>query len=278
MIKSVCLVHPQSVDLLKKSAFRTKNADCYRIACGTTRPKTKWIDFYESADFSPSYASWNSCLFETSVILTCWEHADDLFGNNDVAFIHSDVELNKTPGETWKRINSWLREDPDRSVGLTAPLTAVGFWDGWVIPSDYPMTIEQDPFYKHSFGNKINVWDYIKKYEYDLWEYGMDVKPKMIYSHQFACTRKTFDYLGNELYNVVQKLRLGDVGLWTPHMFERIIALLLAKHGGEPILSTAFWHHASSAAAGPGDHNLYGPRAFKYYKICTRANAGSFAL
>jgi hypothetical protein len=205
--------------------------------------------------------------------LTVWEHADQLIGDNDVAIIHSDVEMHFKPGETWKKIDGWLRENPKRSVGLTVPSTAIGLWDGWTIPEEYPVTVDQDPFMRHGFDNKIHVWDFIKKYDYDLWQYAMDEKPGMIYSHQFACTRETFDQLGNKLYDIAHKLRLGDIGFWTPHMFERIIALFLAKYGGEPVLSTAFWHYASSGVAGPGELSLYGPRALKFYKVCTRANA-----
>jgi len=271
VLQAIMLVHPQSADLLKKSAFRTKQANCYRIACGTTKPKN--VDFYESNDFFPTYAPWNSSLFETSVILTVWEHADALIGDNDVAIIHSDIEMHFNPGETWKKIDGWLRENPKRSVGLTAPSSAIGFWDGWEIPEEYPVTPDQDPFMRHCFDNKIHVWDFIKQYDRDLWDFAMDEKPDMIYSHQFACTRATFDQLGNKLYDIAHRLRLGDIGFWTPHMFERIIALFLAKYGGEPVLSTAFWHHASSAVAGPGELSLYGPRALKFYQVCTRANA-----
>ena len=85
------LLHPQSEDILSKRAFNTKLAECVHISCGMT--KVKSADLSEANDFFPTYASWNSGLFETSVILTVWEHADEIIGNNNVAIIHSDIEL-----------------------------------------------------------------------------------------------------------------------------------------------------------------------------------------
>jgi len=270
LIKAIILAHPQSADLLAETAFDTEYVDYHRIACGTA--KVDGVDFYESSDFFPTYASWNSALFETSVILTVWEHADQLIGDNNVAIVHSDVTLHFKPAETWKCISDWLDEKPKRSVGLTVPISWTEFLNDWTIPHDYPIRPVNDPFMKHSFDNKIRVWDFIKMYDLDIYEWAMDNQPRMIYSHQFACTRDTFDKLGNYLYNIASRLRLRDIGFWTPHMFERLIALFLAKYGGDPVLSTALWHHASSAAAGPGELNLYGPRALKFYQTCTRAN------
>src|SRR4051812_25431073 len=85
-----------------------------------------------------------------------------------------------------------------------------------------------------------------------------------------ACSRKTFDELGSRLYAVAHRLRLQDAGFWTPHMFERFIALYLAKIGGPPVLSTCFWHYSSSGAFGPGELSLYGPRPRRYYRLATR--------
>jgi len=271
LITSIVLSHPQSINLLRDSVFRSKLVEKYRIACGTTKPKG--ADLFESSDFFPTYASWNSCLFETSVILTVWEHADQLIGDNDVAIMHTDIEPHFKPTDIWKKISKWIKENNKRSIGLIAPANAIGLWDDWTIPDDYPVTVDQDPFMRHQFDNDVHVWDFIKDYSLDLWHYAMDVKPSMIYSHQFACSRLTFDHLGNELYKIASRLRLGDIGFWTPHMFERLISLILTKYGGDPILSTAFWHHASSAVAGPGELSLYGPRPLKYYKVSTRANS-----
>lgn len=273
MIKAVVLCHPASKDLLTKSVFRSKRVDCIRIACGTS--KVKVADYSESNDFFPTYASWNSALFETSVILTIWEHADQLIGDNHVMIIHSDIKPNHKPFRIWDKVGKWLKEEPDRSVGLTVPSSYIGMFDGWTIPDEFPITVWHDPMYLHAFDNNIYVWEFIKEYDYDIYEWAMDVTPRMIYSHQFACTRETFDYLGNKLYNVASRLRLRDIGFWTPHMFERLIGLYLAKRFEEPIVSTAFWHYASSGTFGPGEQSLYGPRALRFYRTHTRANLTS---
>ena len=113
------LCHPASKDLISKSAFDFENVDCVRISCGTS--KVEGVDYSESNDFFPTYAPWNSTLFETSVILTVWEHADQLIGDNNVAIIHSDIKPNYKPSEIWSNIEKWIEEDPSRSVGLTVP-------------------------------------------------------------------------------------------------------------------------------------------------------------
>lgn len=272
MIQAICLCHPQSLDLLPRSAFRSKYAKCARISCGTT--KVKDVDYSESNDFFPTYASWNSALFETSVILTAWEHADQLIGQNDVAIIHSDITLHFKAAETWKRISRWLKENNKRSVGLTAPSSSIGVWDDWTIPADVPYVPKFDPMALHSFECDIHIWNYIKEYDHDIYTWAMDTQPRLIYSHQFACTRKTFDYLGGKLFSVAQRLKLRDIGLWTPHMFERLIALYLAFYGGEPVLSTCFWHVSSSGAFGPGELSLYGPRPRRFLRLRTRFNSG----
>jgi hypothetical protein len=270
MIKAVMLMHPQSADLLSKRAFNTKLAECIRVSCGTS--KIKSADLSEAGDFFPTYASWNSALFETSVILTVWEHADELIGDNHVAIIHSDIELHFKASETWRKIHKVLDSDPTSSLALTVPVTFQGVWDDWLVPDDSPLIPKYDPYKIHCFDNGIFVWDLIKEYDPDIHEWAFDTQPQMIYSHQFACSRETFTYLGNKLYNVASRLRFRDVGFWTPHMFERLIALYLARYG-PPVLTTAFWHYQSSGVFGPGDHSLYGPRPLRFYHTVTRANS-----
>jgi hypothetical protein len=232
----------------------------------------KNVDYSESNDFFPTYAPWNSCLFETSVILTVWEHADQLVGDNNVAILHTDIKINRKSGETWRTINKSLQAG--KSVGLAAPAAYFGVWKDWHIPDSAPCTPKYDPFYRHYFDNKIHVWDFIKCYDREIHDWAMDTQPRLIYSHQFACTRETFDYLGERLYGIAHRMRLQDIGFWTPHMFERLIALYLAKRG--PIeLTTAFWHYASSGIAGPGKQSLYGPRPLMYYKIRNRISERS---
>ncbi len=267
MITAGVLVHPQSADLIKRTAFNTKHCRGFRIACGTTRPDD--IDYSEAGHFHPSYACWNASLFESSVILTCWEHADQLFGDDHVAIIHTDIEPHFKPAVIWKNVHEALDEKPMSSVALTMPVAYMGQYEDWEIPMDVPIVAKNDPMLLHAFGNNIHVWEYIKKYDRDIYDFAMDENPRMIYSHQFACTRETFDYLGNCMFKVAHRLRLQDCGLWTPHIFERLVALYLAKRG-EPIITAAFWHHASSGTFGPGEYNLYGPRAFKFYKVVSR--------
>jgi hypothetical protein len=269
-IKAIMLLHPQSADLLSKQAFRTKYAECLRISCGTT--KVEGADLSEAGDFFPTYASWNSALFETSVILTIWEHADHLIGGDHVAIIHSDIRPHFRVGETWRRIHKSLDKNPSSSLALTIPVTHEGLWDDWLVPNDRLLIPNNDPYKIHCFDNNILVWDIIKRYDADIHDWAFDTQPQMIYSHQFACSRETFDYLGNKLYDVASRLRLRDIGFWTPHVFERLIALYLA-HRGKPILTTAFLHYQSSGVYGPGDHSLYGPRPLRFYHTVTRANS-----
>lgn len=269
MIKAIVLCHPQSKDLISKRAFNSPLVKPIRIACGTTRPKR--VDLYESNDFFPTYAAWNSMLFETSVILTVWEHAQELIGDDHVAIMHTDVNIHYKASETWERLHSSLQSEPDRPIGLTVSRMYQGMWNEWLVPDNAPFTPNRDPMRVHAFDNQLYVWDFIKKYDNDIYDWAMETNPRLIYSHQFACTRKIFDVLGNKLYAIASKLKLVDAGFWTPHMFERLIALYLAKFD-TPILTTAFWHHSSSAAFGPGELSLYGSRAMKYYRVCTRWN------
>ncbi len=269
MIKVVMLCHPSSKDLVSKKAFRSKHVDLIKISCGTT--KVKGVHLSESNDFFPTYASLNSGLFETSVILTVWEHADQLIGDNDVAILHTDITANFKASYIWNNINRALRKNENSPIGMTISSSYANTFDKWLIPDTFPMSFKNDPMKKHAFDNNIFVWDFIKKYDYDIYQWAMDTSPRMIYSHQFACTRKVFDTLGHNLHATVSKLRLKDVGFWTPHMFERLIGLYLARIG-DPILTTAFLHYSSSGTFGPGEQTLYGPRPLKFYKTYTRAD------
>jgi len=268
MIKTFMLMHPQSAILAGKSAFRSKYVSLKKISCGTT--KVKGSDLSEAADFHPTYASLNSCLFETSVILTLWEHAEELLGDDHIAILHSDVSIKGKSGETWRRLNKSLDENPDRPIALTIPNTFDALWKDWIVPDNHMLRPKYDPYNIHCFDNGIFVCELIKKYDSDLYEWAFDTQPEMIYAHQFACTKKAFNSLGANLYKIVESLRLRDVGFWTPHMFERMIALYLARQG-EPMLTTAFLHYQSSGVYGPGDHSLYGPRPLKYYHTIGKA-------
>ena len=264
MINAIVLCHPQSKNLLSKKSFKSDFVSPIKIACGTT--KVKDSDYSESADFFPTYASYNSCLFETSVILTVWEHADELIGDNHVAIMHTDIEPHLSPSETWSQLHTCC--DGDGPIGLTVPAAFKGLYES-VILDEHGFYAKNDPMLIHAYDNNIHVWDYIKKYDLDAYEYAMDANPAMIYSHQFICSRQTFDALGARLIRIVNRLRLSDIGFWTPHMFERLIAIYLAKIA-KPMITSAFWHYSSSGVFGPGSLSLYGPRGFKYYRTCSR--------
>jgi hypothetical protein len=203
--------------------------------------------------------------------LTVWEHAAELIGNDDVAFLHSDILPHFKAGETWKNISKSLQSNPTSTLSLTVPATYEHLWDDWLVPTDNTFIPKYDPYFIHCFDNGIMVWDLIRSYDPDLYDWAHDAQPEMIYAHQFACSRQTFDYLGQKLYDITNRMKLRDIGFWTPHVFERLISLYLARYG-RPILTTAFWHYQSSRVLGPGEESLYGPRPFRYYHIATRAN------
>lgn len=266
---AIQLCHPSSRETVDRSAFPPQLVKLLRISCGTTRVAD--VDLSESADFFPTYASWNSALFETSVILTICEHADQLIGDQDVAIVHTDIEPHWDPAEIWLRVQHSLKHHPNRPIGLTVPAAFSGLpaFQDWLIPQNFPVDVRSDPMKLHCFDHGINVWDFIEKYDFDTYTWAMDTNPRMIYSHQFACSRQVLDRLGEKLHAVSNRLRLRDIGLWTPHMFERLISLYLVRYNTEPLLTTAFWHHSSSGTFGGGEQTLYGPRGLKYYKIMT---------
>lgn len=255
------LAHPQSPMLVSSEDFAGVHHTV--ISCGTTKTTA---DYSEANDFFPTYASWNSSLFETSVILTIWEHSEQLVGQGSVAIMHSDIEAHFSPSEIWQRVQAAIAERPKRAVGLVAPSQYTAFWSDWEIPEEANFRPKHDPMSRHAFDAGVFVWDYIKKYDADIYDWAVTTQPLMLYSHQFACSADVFEALGCYLKRIASRLTLGDVGFWTPHMFERLIALFLAKHGGDPLLTTAFWHHSASGSYGPGEQTLYGPRPRRWYK------------
>ena len=271
MIKAIVLMHPQSTDYLSDiNIFKSKKVTPIRISCGVT--KSDMADLSESSDFFPTYASWNSALFESSMILTVWEHADNLIGDNNVVFIHTDIKPHFKNHVIWNKIDRYLTQNPDSSLGLTAPVACRGLWNSWEIPNASFLNPVNDPYYLHCFDNNVFVWDIIKKYDSVLYDWAFDTKPQMIYSHQFGCSRSTLDYLGLKLFEISRKMKLEDLGFWTPHVYERLIALYLA-YKGPPLLTTAFWHYQSSGVQGPGHHALYGPRPVRYYNVKRKYDA-----
>lgn len=263
-MKLFTLLHPQSRDYLDE-IFDPR---IIRISCGlNNNPKA---DYQEANDFYPTYASLNSVLFETSVILTIWEHVNELVDSEDIiGFIHTDVRLNKNLDEIEANIKDLVKQDI--SVGLTMPVgyktTITEFW----VPDGTSFRMLSDPYMNNAFDAGIFVWDFIKKYDRNLFEWGMETNPTMIYSHQFACSQNIFNELGYRLTKLVRNLNLSDIGLWVPHVFERYIALTLANLSKEIKLSTALWHSSSSGHSGPGELSLYGPRPRKFYRLTSRS-------
>lgn len=93
----------------------------------------------------------------------------------------------------------------------------------------------------------------------------------MIYSHQFCVDFDTFENLGHQLYKIIMPMRLEQCGLWTAHVFERIIAIRLAMMN-KPILTSMFSHLSSSGPKGIGSLTLYGPRSYKYFRMFSKAS------
>lgn len=205
-------------------------------------------------------------LFESSVILTIWRHIDDLADGNHVAVMHTDVLPNYKATEAWKTVNSIINESPYTPVGLSVPVN-----NGKMIYDGGLFTPANDPMQGHLFDGKYYVWDLLKAADEKAFAWANKHQPQLIYTHQFACSINVFKELGNRLFPVVADLRLREVGLWTPHVFERLIAIYLAmiaaEHNVKHVLTNVLDHKSSSAPTGPGQHKLYGVRPFRYFKV-----------
>ena len=265
MTKVFILAHPQSADYIDDGFFSIDGVEPIKISCGTTKVSSAM--FSEANDFFPTYASWNSALFETSVILTIWEHANDLIGDDNVAILHTDIIKNREAEFTWNSLHDLVSDST--SVGLVAGHNYSSVLNDFVVPEHIRFSPENDPMFLHAFDAGVYIWDFIKKYDPDIYDFAFSTNPRLIYSHQFMCTRKVFDELGFKLMRIARQMVFADVSLWMPHVFERLIALYLAKLSN-PILTTAFWHSSSSGIHGPGDHNLYGPRGRRFFNIKPR--------
>jgi hypothetical protein len=261
MIDVIVLQHPQSPDALKGQIDGIENVAVHKIACGTSKIAT--ADYSESGDFNPNFASLNSCLFESSVILTAWEHLDELIKSDVVAVLHTDVQRNYVDEQMW---NDIVQMTKTHSVGLTMPPDHSLNFKNRLLADTSKLRYKQDPYHVHSFDFGVDVWGIVKTVDKELYEWANRENPLMIYSHQFACSKRTFNKLGINLYKALSRINLADVGLWVPHVFERLIALNLAKLGHVKI-TDCFRHFGSSGIKGHGELKLYGPREFKYFKL-----------
>lgn len=261
-VSAVVLCHPQSAWQLSGNEFTNDLVDSYFIGCGTS--KSPHATLSEANDFFPNCASWNTALFESSVIMTVWEHLDNLIKTDYICILHSDIIMNKDPEYTWKTLIEYSNNSA--AVGVTASIGLKQIVHEFDL--NYNYTPNNDPMMVHAFDHNIHIWEYIRKLDSEIYDWAMDVQPILIYTHQFLCPIWMYEKLGNKLYNIASRLELRDVGFWTPHVFERLIALYLAFYSdNKQRLTTAFWHAASSGNLGPGEFTLYGPRCLRYYKI-----------
>jgi hypothetical protein len=261
MVDVILLHHPQSPDLLGNQIENDEDVTVHRIACGTS--KVVAGAYSESGDFNPNFASLNSCLFESSVILTAWEHIDELAKSDVVAILHTDVDKNYAGVDLWRKIAAFTKT---HNVGLTMSPDHLFKFKDHVLVDNARLRFKNDPYRVHSFDHGIDVWGIVQKVDKELYEWASNENPVMIYSHQFACSKRVFKKLGVNLYKALSRINLADVGLWIPHIFERLIALNLAKLGYVKI-TDYFRHYGSSGIKGQADLKLYGPREYKFFRL-----------
>jgi hypothetical protein len=267
MRPSICLLyHPQSSVDIPSEFAACPDWRVWRVACGMARHEQ--ADYSEANDFHPNYASRNSAIFETSVILTMWEHADAVFGDDPVCFLHTDVVPRYTLGDTIAKLRQFALDG--QTVGLTVYTDAARLWAETTLPDDHHLRARNDSMIRSPFSAGINVWELLKRHAPDDYQWAMDENPQMVYGHQFMCPRPVFDSLGARLLDFTNRLRLSDVGLWTPHVCERLIAIHLARHSKSVVLSTLFLHRGASSATGPGSYALYGIKGYRHYRTISR--------
>lgn len=192
-------------------------------------------DYLASADFYPTYSAWGSAVGSASTILTVWEHADQLVGNDFVAFLDGRSKMNKTAAETWPILNDMI--DEDTSLGIASYNCFRGIND-LILPDDFRYF---DAFSNNAFDVNTYIWDMIKKYDNDAYNFAVESKPRIIMNSQFMCTRQVLDVLGYRLLLVVEKLRIRDVGMWTEKFVNRLLGIYLAQLT-VTVYTTAFWH------------------------------------
>lgn len=220
--------------------------------------------YRESSDFHPTYACYNSILFESSCILTVWEHSESLFVDGPVIISHTDV----IPRFSFDELLSIIPGD-NYSIGTTIPSYIVDKYNTLIIdPKEF--SYDLDPWQITDFDGYIDIWDLIRKIDPEAADWALQNNPYMIYSHQFMTDRESFEKLGHQLKKIIMPMKLEDCGLWTAHVFERIIAIRLAMLN-PPIITSFFSHMSSSGPKGPGSMTLYGPRSYKHFKMFSKS-------
>ena len=261
-INIVFFHHPNSENLIKLKDFRSRRANIIHINCGLTNSYKNGL---RESDFFPGYASYNSILFESSCILTIWEHMHDLFDDSPVMILHTDV----ISRFRISHVLDYLEQFKKFAIGLTIPSYKSDDYKELEITDVDQYRCSVDPWRLMKFDVIVDIWGLIRVIDKEAWEFAMDTNPVMIYSHQFAASKDVFDNLGYKLCQMVAQLRLGQCGLWTPHVFERIISIRLAMEVDPKILA-AFSHKSSSGPKGDGTLTLYGPRPHKYLRLRSR--------
>jgi len=259
LLNIVFLHHPNSQNLLKLRDFRSRKIQIEHLNCGFTNSYKEGL---RESDLFPSYCSYNTILFETSCILSVWEHANEIFQDGPVVILHTDI----IPRFPFSKTIDYLSGLDSFACGLTIPehhhsdTLVVGNVD------DYRASL--DPWRTGRFDGLVDIWDLIRTVDKQAWEFAHDHDPVMIYGHQFAVSRDIFDKVAKDIANIVLKLRLGQCGLWTPHVFERLWAIRFAMQT-DPMLLSSFAHKLSSGS-GDSDLQLYGHKSYKFMKLRSR--------
>ena len=263
MIEIFINTHPSTYDCLDMSVFKNDSVRARRIACGMTKPKE--FDLSEVSDFFPSYASLNSSIFESSIILTVWEHIETLCKGNYIGFLHTDIKPFFNIKVLWKNLLDDLACGTT-SLGVSFPSEYESAQQSeWLLKEEYILRPSIDPMFHNRFDLEKSIWDIIKRIDADIYEFAMSKNPDMIYSHMFMTSMNTFDKLGMRLRHALEKLSAAELGLWTPHLFERLVGLYLANISNVKNVC-AFTHYAGSSPLKPSAFALYGSRAYKHYK------------
>jgi hypothetical protein len=261
MLNLVFLHHPHSPYLIKKFDFRSNRIKQLHLSCGYTNSKKSSL---RECDLFPNYASYNSILFETSCILSVWEHLPEMFPTGNIAFLHTDVIrrfnfleiLNRMPG------------NDEFAFGLTIPESHTEFVKSFEIENEDNYRYSLDPWHASKFDGVVDILELLRIIDAESWEFANDTNPIMIYGHQFAVSRRIFEEVAYEIAGIVNNLRLGQCGIWTPHVFERIWAIRLAMKV-RPTLFSPLIHKLNSGSTKSSNQN-YGIRSFKYLKMRSR--------
>jgi hypothetical protein len=263
VIDIFALAHTSTHNCLDMKIFKDKFVNIKTIACGFTKPEK--YDLSEVSDFYPSYASLNSSIFESSVILTIWEHMKYLCKGSHIGIVHTDIIPFYKKAELWTKIKSELAS-PRCTLGISFPMeyseAQVGVWE---LKNEYVLRPSVDPMLHNRFDPERSIWDIIKRIDPKIYHFAISKDPTMLYSHMFFTSIDNFNKLGFKLKNALEKLSAIELGLWTPHLFERLVGLYLSEISDVKNVC-AFKHFAGSSPLKPSTFALYGTRNFKYFK------------